>query len=210
MKPRTKSPCFTTAPVRVASATGSATKHGRAGPARRFAGSTSPAGRAAARARDRPTPGVDRTARPWTSDAASAPSWMPISCYWNRIPWLKPLAWLIGRPWNRPWLARLYHWASTVGCARVDVCHEVKCREQRESARTPNAEILGRFAAMPRSDRRTGVHRRTGVLRASRPDSIAAISVAPLRAFSTVSTNARVSSVCPGGIVVCPADPNSN
>ena len=27
-----------------------------------------------------------------------------------KIPWLKPLAWLIGRPWIRPWLARLYHW----------------------------------------------------------------------------------------------------
>ncbi len=27
----------------------------------------------------------------------------------NRIPWLKPLAWLIGQPWNRLWLARLYH-----------------------------------------------------------------------------------------------------
>jgi len=27
-----------------------------------------------------------------------------------KIPWLKPLAWLIGRPLIRPWLARLYHW----------------------------------------------------------------------------------------------------
>jgi len=26
-----------------------------------------------------------------------------------RVPRLKPLAWLIGRPWIRPWLARLYH-----------------------------------------------------------------------------------------------------
>jgi predicted DCC family thiol-disulfide oxidoreductase YuxK len=25
-----------------------------------------------------------------------------------KIPWLKPLAWLIGRPGIRPWLARLY------------------------------------------------------------------------------------------------------
>ena len=28
-----------------------------------------------------------------------------------KIPWLKPLAWLIGRPWIRPWLARLYRWS---------------------------------------------------------------------------------------------------
>jgi len=28
----------------------------------------------------------------------------------ERVPWLKPLAWRIGRPWIRPWLARLYHW----------------------------------------------------------------------------------------------------
>lgn len=27
-----------------------------------------------------------------------------------KIPWLKPLAWLIGRPGIRPGLARLYHW----------------------------------------------------------------------------------------------------
>ncbi len=28
-----------------------------------------------------------------------------------KIPWLKPLAWLIGRSWIRPWLARLYRWS---------------------------------------------------------------------------------------------------
>ena len=28
-----------------------------------------------------------------------------------KIPWLKPLAWFIGRPWIRPWLARLYRWS---------------------------------------------------------------------------------------------------
>ena len=28
----------------------------------------------------------------------------------ERVPRLKPLAWLVGRPWIRPWLARLYHW----------------------------------------------------------------------------------------------------
>jgi predicted DCC family thiol-disulfide oxidoreductase YuxK len=28
----------------------------------------------------------------------------------DRVPRLKPLAWLIGQPWVRPWLARLYHW----------------------------------------------------------------------------------------------------
>ena len=27
-----------------------------------------------------------------------------------KIPWLKPLAWLISRPAIRPWLARRYHW----------------------------------------------------------------------------------------------------
>lgn len=27
----------------------------------------------------------------------------------DRIPWPKPLAWPIGRPWIRPWRARLYH-----------------------------------------------------------------------------------------------------
>ncbi len=27
-----------------------------------------------------------------------------------RVPRLKPLAWLVGRPWIRPWLASLYHW----------------------------------------------------------------------------------------------------
>jgi predicted DCC family thiol-disulfide oxidoreductase YuxK len=27
----------------------------------------------------------------------------------DRVPRLKPLAWLVGRPWIRPWLARLYH-----------------------------------------------------------------------------------------------------
>ena len=29
----------------------------------------------------------------------------------DRIPWLKPLAWLLGRFWIRPWLARLYRWS---------------------------------------------------------------------------------------------------
>ena len=29
----------------------------------------------------------------------------------ERIPWLKPLAWLIGRPWSRLWLAWFYHWS---------------------------------------------------------------------------------------------------
>ncbi len=28
----------------------------------------------------------------------------------ERVPRLKPLAWLVGRPWIRPGLARLYHW----------------------------------------------------------------------------------------------------
>ncbi len=28
----------------------------------------------------------------------------------ERIPRLKPLAWLISRPLIRPWVARLYHW----------------------------------------------------------------------------------------------------
>lgn len=28
-----------------------------------------------------------------------------------KIPWLKPLAWFIGWPWIRPWLARLYRWS---------------------------------------------------------------------------------------------------
>jgi predicted DCC family thiol-disulfide oxidoreductase YuxK len=28
----------------------------------------------------------------------------------GKIPWLKPLAWLVGRPGIRPWLARFYHW----------------------------------------------------------------------------------------------------
>ena len=29
----------------------------------------------------------------------------------EKIPWLKPLAWCVGRPVIRPGLARLYHWA---------------------------------------------------------------------------------------------------
>lgn len=28
----------------------------------------------------------------------------------GRVPFLKPLAWLLGLPVIRPWLARLYHW----------------------------------------------------------------------------------------------------
>mgnify|MGYP000848917589 FL=1 len=29
----------------------------------------------------------------------------------DRVPRLKLLAWLVGRPWIRPWLARLYRWS---------------------------------------------------------------------------------------------------
>jgi predicted DCC family thiol-disulfide oxidoreductase YuxK len=29
----------------------------------------------------------------------------------ERVPRLKPLAWFIGWPWIRPWLARLYRWS---------------------------------------------------------------------------------------------------
>ena len=29
----------------------------------------------------------------------------------DRVPRLKPLAWFIGWPWIRPWLARLYRWS---------------------------------------------------------------------------------------------------
>jgi predicted DCC family thiol-disulfide oxidoreductase YuxK len=33
----------------------------------------------------------------------------------NRVPWLKPLAWLIGRSWIRLWLARLYRGSVRLG-----------------------------------------------------------------------------------------------
>ncbi len=84
-------------------------KGGQARPARKSAGSTSPARRTRLRAL-----GIDPhralTELHVLDEHRQIRSELDAYILLvERVPRLKPLAWLIGRPWIRPWLARLYH-----------------------------------------------------------------------------------------------------
>ena len=57
----------------------------------------------------------------------------------ERVPRLKPLAWLIGRPWTRPGLARLYRWSVARRLrrsGRLECGDGARCTTGRPTTRT--------------------------------------------------------------------------
>ena len=109
-KPSIRSPCFTTAPARAASATG-----------QRYEKWAGPAGAPVCWF---DITGQEERLRELGIDPRRALTELHVldehqrlrselDAYlllMERVPRLKPLAWFIGWPWIRPWLARLYHW----------------------------------------------------------------------------------------------------